>query len=595
MEAPNLNHLWAKLLVEELVRNGIRRFVIAPGSRSAPLAVQAFRNGAAETLVHFDERGAAFFALGSGLSGKPAAVICTSGTAVANCWPAVAEAFYSGIPLVVLSADRPPELQACGANQTMDQVNLFGAHVRAHLALPCPDAQIPPESILTGIDAVIAAGLGQDKGPVHINCMFREPLAPIPIAAPWPDFYMSRLNSWDTVHSPYTFWETPQTSLTPEQVTGLAEILSSTNKGLLVIGRLHTPNERDAVLTLANKLHWPVLADCTSGCRRMDCCKGLIAHYDLILRSTKFADCILPECVLHLGDVVISKHLQEFLRRVEGPYIQMVSRAGNRDSLHGVTRRYTADLALACSQLSERLEARPAGEYLKRFISASETVQSLCEKQLDNDDVLTELAVARIVDSALPADMALFLGNSMPVRYMDCFASSCHAAQTQANRGLSGIDGNIATAAGMGWGTPSGAASLIGDMAALHDMNSLALLKNAASPVLLILLNNRGGGIFSHLPIAGYTDVAGPCFVNPHSFHFEAAAQMFDIAYKRVHEKQDLLESLKSASNLRNSFILEVMIDHKLNLSIHHSFFAEVTLTLDTQFAEMAQAVSGRP
>ncbi len=595
MEAPNLNHLWANLLVEELIRNGIRRFVIAPGSRSTPLAVQAFRNGKAETVVHFDERGAAFFALGSGISGNPAAVICTSGTAAANCWPAVAEAFYSGIPLLVLSADRPPELQACGANQTMDQVNLFGDHVRAHLELPCPDTLIPPESILTGIDAVMAAGLGHNKGPVHINCMFREPLAPISVAAPWPDSYMSRLKSWDAVHAPYTCWETPRTALTFEQVTGLTEMLSSTDKGLLVIGRINDPDECDAVSALANKLHWPVLADCTSGCRRMDCCKGLIAHYDLLLRSTKFVDCIQPECVLHLGDVVVSKHLQEFLRRVQGPYIQMESRAGNRDSSHTVTRRHTADLALACRQLSERLEARPAGEYLKRFLSASETVRSICQKRIDDDNTLTELAVARSVDSALPPDMALFLGNSMPVRYMDCFAFAGRSAQIQANRGLSGIDGNIATAVGMGWDTPSGSAALVGDMAALHDINSLALCGNSVSPFLLIIINNRGGRIFSHLPIAEYADVIEPCFVNPHSFHFEAAAQMFNIEYKRIYEKQELFESLKSASNLHNSLILEVMIDHKLNCSVHDSFFTGVTQTLNMQFAKTDQSVAAGP
>ncbi|HOH31120.1 MAG TPA: thiamine pyrophosphate-binding protein [Candidatus Hydrogenedentes bacterium] len=203
--------------------------------------------------------------------------------------------------------------------------------------------------------------------------------------------------------------------------------------------------------------------------------------------------------------------------------------------------------------------------------------------------------MARSVDSALPPDMALFLGNSMPVRYMDCFAFAGRSAQIQANRGLSGIDGNIATAVGMGWDTPSGSAALVGDMAALHDINSLALCGNSVSPFLLIIINNRGGRIFSHLPIAKYADVIEPCFVNPHSFHFEAAAQMFNIEYKRIYEKQELFESLKSASNLHNSLILEVMIDHKLNCSVHDSFFTGVTQTLNMQFAKTDQSVAAGP
>lgn len=576
MEAPNLNHLWAKMIIEEFVRNGIRRFVIAPGSRSAPLAVQAFYNDSAETMVHFDERGAAFFALGCGCSGEPAAVICTSGTAVLNCWPAVAEAYYSGIPLVILSADRPPELQACGANQTMDQINIFGNHVRACLNLPCPDVQIPPESLLTKLDSVLAAGLLWERGPVHINCMFREPLAPIPIENAWPDSYMQRIKRWLTLSGPFTRWEATRKTLTPEQYAHLAKTLSSTEQGILVVGSLHTPEEQQAVLTLANSLRWPVLADITSGCRRPDLCPYVIPQYDWLLRSPRFRGANLPRCVLHLGDVVVSKYLQEFLKCADGPYIQISSRSDNRDPVCSASIRHVADIVTVCHHLTDLIEPRHTDTYLKRFLSVAEAVQKKCGEWIDDRNELTELTVGRIVAGTMPSDMALFIGNSMPIRDMDCLAACCGAKRIHANRGLSGIDGNIATASGMRWCSAAGAVALMGDVAALHDLNSLAFCSKLPSPLIILIINNHGGGIFSFLPISQFADVAQSCFINPHALNFESAAAMFNIGYKYVMTKPEFIDTLQLAIQNSRSMIMEIRIDSEKNLDSHRILNEEV-------------------
>lgn len=580
MEATDLNSLWASLLVEELARIGVTRFVIAPGSRSTPLAVAAFRNSNADTLVHFDERGAAFFALGCARMGSPAAVICTSGTAVANCLPAVAEAFHAALPLVILSADRPPELQACAANQTMDQAELFGRHVRGCLNLPCPDASIPAEVVLTKIDALLAAGLLDTPGPVHINCMFREPLAPVAGARQWPEMCPEGLESWQRSDLPFVKWEKSARTLSSAQCADLARVLSGAEKGLVLIGRLYEPGEQAAALKLASDLGWPVFADITSGCRRFDSSPHLVCHYDVMLRSAKFRELCTPDCVLHLGDVFVSRQLQEHLRRVRPEYIQISSRFENRDPLHRVTRRLAVDISTLPENLGVLFNPPRTG-FRDALVAADETAFRSLRRAVDSESGLTELTIAQALDEILPSNVALLLGNSMPVRDMDILARHCRPTVVHANRGVSGIDGNLATAAGMKWSSPAGLVALIGDMAALHDLNSLALLSTIWAKVIVIIVNNQGGGIFSFLPIAEHGDVFEPCFTNPHSWRFEHAAAQFNLDYIRVENKEAFEASLRAALERRTSLVLEVAVGRDGNVRAHRRCYADVARDVD--------------
>lgn len=581
MEANDLNAFWAGLLVEELTRNGVTRFVIAPGSRSTPLAVAAFRSPKASVMVHFDERGAAFFALGCALAGNPAAVICTSGTAVANCAPAVAEAFNSALPLVVLSADRPPELQECGANQTMEQAGLFERHVRDHLNLPCPDAAIPPQVLLARVDAVLASGLVGTPGPVHINCMFREPLAPNPDGMSWQEACPETLADWKEGTAPFTRWEKPCRSLSLAQCGELESLLAGSAKGLLMIGRLNDPLETAAAMELATMLGWPVVADITSGCRNDGRIPNLIGHYDLLLRSGKFRELCAADCVLHVGDVFVSKYLQEHLRGLNAAYVQISPRSDNRDPLHRVTRRYTLDLATLPGQLRNMIRPRPRNTWLDSLLAVDKEAGKRLHAALRTDSRLTELAVAEAVESFLSPEMALFIGNSMPVRDLDVLLRNCPSPVIRANRGVSGIDGNLATAAGMKWNLPGGVAVLIGDMAALHDLNSLALLSKVDGPMVVMVVNNQGGGIFSFLPIARHGDVLDPCFTNPHSWQFDHAAAMFGLDYVRVDTWGALEEALQSASDGRSSRLIEIAVDREYNVRSHQRIYNEIARDMD--------------
>ncbi len=584
MKAPNLNQLWANLIIEEMIRAGVGHFVVAPGSRSAPLAAAAFRNPRAAVQVHFDERGAAFMALGCGRAGKPAAVICTSGSAVANCLPAVVEAKSSALPLAVLSADRPPELQSCGANQTMEQPRLFGRFVFAEESLPCPDLAVPPEALLTKVDALMAQCCVVGRGPVHMNCMFREPLAPIQVDVPGIDGYVEGLDGWSRGALPYARWMSPNVGLSMEQVRDLASRLAGVRHGLLLIGRLHCEEERAASLALAEVLGWPVFADVASGCRPAVPLKNGVPHYDLLLRSERFREACAPECVLHLGDAFVSKRLQERLAWVRPEYIHVSPRSENRDPLHRATRRYQADIVEICRLLTAALSRRedePA--YLAPYVKAEACAREYMAARLDDCAAWDELHIAGRVGACMKAEETLYLGNSMPVRDMDMALHGCAAADIHANRGVSGIDGNIATAAGMAWASGRPVTAVVGDVAALHDMNSLSLLSRLDAPVTLVIVNNGGGGIFSFLPIAEHQDLFGPCFVNPHAYGFEQLAAMFGLHWEKASSAAEFEAALAAGAVSRGSRVIEARVDREVNVSAHQACWAELAALTDAR------------
>ena len=257
-------------MIEELVRNGVSSFCISPGSRSTPLAAAAARHPGARTVVHYDERGASFFALGQARgSGRPAVMICTSGTAVANCLPAVVEASMDMIPLIVLTADRPPELRDTGANQTIDQSQLFGNHVLWQADLPCPDDKLDPTYRLTTIDQAVYRAQNMPAGPVHLNCMFREPLEPLP-SDDCRAVLSESIENWKAGSKPYTNYASPIVTPDTDTLKEYAGIINDASCGLLLVGSLHSEKDSQAVRLLSKHLGWPTLPDIRSGLRLDD-------------------------------------------------------------------------------------------------------------------------------------------------------------------------------------------------------------------------------------------------------------------------------------------------------------------------------------
>lgn len=583
IDAGSLNRLWSSLLIEELARHGVEYCCISPGSRSSPLTVAAARHRRVRTIVCHDERGAAFHALGyARAAGKPAVLLCTSGTAAANYYPALIEAALDHVPLLALSADRPPELQETGANQTIRQSHLFGSYCKWFFALPCPTPTIAPAMLLTTVNQAVYQALGYPAGPVHLNCAFREPLEPAtqPVA---PD-YLDSLSRWLESNTPYTRYPPARPMPVSDDVERISQLIDAAPAGLAVVGRLSAAVERDAVERLLRRLQWPVHADVTSGLRLG---AGPVTYYfDQLLLSAALRSRYRPTVLLHLGGQVVSKRLLEFID--DSPslehYIVVQPHPGRYDPTHRVSWHVEAAIEPFCEALSARLE--PGGGQARELTALSAAVDAVTQAFIESEPSLNEIAVARTLSEHIPADHGLWLASSMPIRDMDMYASPAGPpVRVGANRGASGIEGGVAAAAGFAVGLNRPVTLLTGDLALLHDLNSLLLVTKIQQPLIIVVINNDGGGIFSFLPIAAYEDVFEPYFVAPHGLRFQAAAQLFGLDYAAPATLVEFIACYRAALAAGKSSLIEVITDRDENRRLHRTLQRAIVERIDRHWA----------
>ncbi|WP_051326766.1 2-succinyl-5-enolpyruvyl-6-hydroxy-3-cyclohexene-1-carboxylic-acid synthase [Aliagarivorans taiwanensis] len=514
-QAHNLNVLWAELLIEECLRWGIRDFCIAPGSRSTPLTVAVARHPKANAHCHFDERGLGFFALGMAKTQQRCvALITTSGTAVANLYPAVIEARQTGVPLLLLTGDRPAELLDSGANQAIIQQRIFADYPVFQAVLPEPTTAISPAMLLGSVDNALAAQQ-QSPGPVHFNCPFREPFYPEQNQQHLAD-YLAPLANWLSTDQPYTRY--PQSGV---QIATEARWLDwQQRKGLVVVGQ-QTPAQARAILAWAEQLGWPVVADVQSQLQGLP---GVISQAELLVRQPDTAKALEPELIVQFGGFLVGKRLQNWLASSDAEYWYVDVLKLRHDPSHRLQQRWVC-------RASEWLTAHPAStqhrDYAKLWRAVSNKVQPLIDAALRED---SELSACAALAMSLPAASQLFIGNSMLVRLFEALGCDISAAEVQCNRGASGIDGLIASAAGQAAASGQSTTLIIGDTSALHDLNSLALAKRYRLNVLVV--NNDGGEIFKLLPGLNDPQLAQDYYQMPHQLDFSAAAQQFKLAYR---------------------------------------------------------------
>ena len=632
-EPSGINQIWADLLVEELIRAGVGLFCIAPGSRSAPLALAVAAHPRAQCVMHYDERGTAFCALGYGrATRRPAAWITTSGTAVANGMPAVVEASMDAVPMLLVTADRPPELRAAGANQTIDQVKIFGNYVRWQFDLPTPDPAIDPAVVLTTADQAVYRATRMPAGPVHLNVMYREPLFSNPDRSRYAD-YLDRLQAWRDSETPYTRYgsvadisKTPisghesaaDISKTPISGFGSANNISEilitysfdaprfeslmhdlrrAKRGLVVAGRLHTRSQADAVRRLAHKLGWPLLPDVCSQLRFSGASSAdwytdgvaedggvMASRYDLALVSEAFRASHAPDAVLYFGGAAVSTRLNVWLADVRPALFAVVRESPDRmDTGHCVTEYVETGIAPFCQSVIDYLEkgsgeGKGAGnkDWTESWAAASDAVARTMDEHMPAD--LSEPAVARFLSQHTPDEATLVLASSMPIRDMDMFGGTAGRSPfVAANRGASGIDGAVATAVGLAYGRRSPVTLLVGDLGLLHDLNSLALAASAPEPVVIVVINNHGGGIFSFLPVARCGEAFEPMFGTPHPYRFEHAARMFGLGYDHVRDMDALSEAYAGALASGSAQVIEVTTDRAENLHLHRRLEALIS------------------
>lgn len=521
MTPSTINRIWARLVMHSLQRAGVEDICIAPGSRSTPLTLEAeLLRGAFPELqlhTHFDERGLGFLALGlAKASGKPVAVIVTSGTAVANLLPAVAESRLTREKLVLLTADRPPELIQCGANQAISQPGIFGEHADMATNLPSPTAKISPAWLLS----TLSEGLyrqSQQGGSYHINCPFPEPLYGEMESV---DEYLSPVSDWLLGSEPYLRF----TSSTPDFAPALSDWSHLQHqKGVLVVGKV-SQTDRRAIGRLAEKLGWPLLCDPQAG-------EGSgYAGFDVWLQNAACKVVLVQaELVVQFGSRLVSKRLGQFIQGFQGQYWLVENHPGRLDPFNRKGIRFIASPEAVASLMCERTLTSANNNWASSLLSASASYfHRLQVKKESGTARLSELALATDFANWLEGTSDLFIGNSMAVRLLDmcCNLPPC-AVYT--NRGASGIDGLIATACGVQRSRKRSMVMLVGDTSALYDLNSLALLARNPYPLALVVINNDGGGIFDMLPVP---DAKKETFYRmPHGVEFRHVAAMFGLSY----------------------------------------------------------------
>lgn len=573
----NINAIWAWLIVEELVRCGVSTFFISPGSRSTPLTTAIARHPGTQTIVHFDERGAAFAALGYGRAcRRPAVWVTTSGTAVANGLPAVIEASIDTVPLLLLTADRPPELRQTGANQTILQPGIFGDYLRWNTDAPPPSADIPASFVLTTVDQAVHRTLQGAGGPVHVNWMFREPLAPeSDVINDTP--YLNSVTVWQSHKQPFTVYALSRQIQDVAAINALTEQLRHCKRGIIVAGRMATAADAQAVADLAATWGWPLFVDIGSQLRLGSGHASRIAYYDALLTEPVFEDLGVPDAVLHFGRRSTSKRLYQWIEKVSSPVYAVIDTFPERfDPAHHVTHRAEADIVCSCEMLKE-VSVSSNETWLKGWQQRNQDASKVLGDLFEDEENLTEPLVARLISEKLHSDDALFVANSMPVRDMDAFATDAGPQAIVAlNRGASGIDGIVATAAGFALGHRKRTTLLIGDLSLLHDLNSLAILCTLPEPLIVVVINNNGGGIFSFLPIATHTDVFETFFGTPHNLQFQHAARLFELQYYAPSTRSAFIEVYQDAIKSLKSTIIEVTTDRRNNHAVHKHIESEV-------------------
>lgn len=575
----NRNILWGQIFIDELARSGLKAVCAAPGSRHTPLMLAFAKHPDIQVYSHLDERSASFFALGLALaSDAPVALVCSSGTAGANMYPAIIEAHQSRVPLIVLTADRPHELRHSGANQTIDQIKMFGDFVLWFVDMPLPEANPPAiaiRNLRTTANRAYAKANGLRKGVVHLNFPFRKPLEPTPVEGDMldtPQGAEAKDNGkafTDIILGSSIF----DTYVDKDRLKEIAEIISDEENGIIIAGGAITKSKNliDAVASLSMMCNYPILAESLSHLRIRDTNISSLGGYDYFLTTTNNP----PNVVIRIGNVPISASINTFLKNTKIKYLMQISPSGEwMDDSHLTTHFLTFNETLALAHpLVEKWKRRPKSDLWNEYEKSEKTTWDTIDHEIETGAYFDGAVVYDVVD-LIPHESTLFVGNSLPVRHLDQFGKpQDKRIYTYANRGASGIDGNISTALGAGSARPNKPlVGIFGDITFYHDMNGLLAVHRCGVPITIVLINNDGGGIFNRLPIKDYEPEFTEYFITPHGLDFSHTAKLYGLDYIQIDAREGqreartaFREAFSEVVGSAKSTIIEVQTDGKFD------------------------------
>lgn len=562
-QTATFNRTWARVVLSALTRYGVQHFCIAPGSRSTPLTLEALhlqRQGAAECHSHFDERGLGFYALGiAKATNRPVAVIVTSGTAAANLLPAVIEASLTHHKLIVITADRPPELIGCGANQAIQQIGIFADYPVAAVNLPKPSEVFTANWLVSTVEQACTKQ-AQQGGVVHINAPFAEPLYDADETAIGTDPWLAPISRW---------FNQPNAKWIDQQATQQDVLMHEnwdywrTKRGVLVVGKL--PLEQGMGLkSWAETLGWCLISDVQSGI------EAALPYADIWLSNKTVEQRLLQaDIVIQFGSQLVSKRVNQFLQAFKGEFWVVDE---THDYLNQHAHHQTRFVAKAhhFTRVHPPLRQKP---WLLEPLALSNFCETFIEQQVGGN--LNEASLAHHIERVLPPNSNLFLGNSLFVRLVDALCKLPEGQPIYTNRGASGIDGLIATVAGIAKGNGLPTVAVIGDVSALHDLNSLALLRQISQPTLLFVVNNNGGAIFDMLPVE--PQAKEKFYRLSHNLEFSQVATMFGLEYLRPYTWADLGTKLKQAYARKGVTIIEIKVNDQEGSALYKSMLEQIS------------------
>jgi len=559
-------------LVDELSAVGVEDVVISPGSRSTPISMLVNEHPSLNGRIAVDERGAGFFALGIAKSTKkPTALICTSGTAAANYFPAIAEAKESRIPLIVITADRPHELRDVGAPQAMNQLGMYGNFVKQFIELALPEANEGMyQYVRTAINRLYKSTMTAPKGPVHINVPVREPLVP--------NFEIEDLfQAGKRSEVMYTHTIQTNATLALQMSEQIMDKISGKEKGLLVCGPYTDETALPKIVQLGEKLGFPIICDPLSNARSMkQISNHLIDAYDTFLRFDNMKEELEADIIIRFGAMPVSKAFTQYIKRTDNveQYVIDEGELWRDPTLQANTMISCSDIAFCDALLELPIDRNViSNEWLEKWTSINQkTKVGLMEAK--KSDELFEGKIVQLLEKYMPESSMIFVGNSMPIRDVDTFFTvNDKNIEIAGNRGVNGIDGTIATALGMAT-TGKDVYLLVGDLTFYHDMNSLVLSKLHNLPITVILINNNGGGIFSFLPQSKEEKHFETLFGTPLGIEFEHATRLFGGEHYKIENWDQFINLMgQKQTGLR---VLELETNRQENYEMHQKIWSKV-------------------
>lgn len=573
----NRNYLWSESFVNALANVGLKYCCISPGSRNTPLTIAFAQNKNIKSFINVDERNSAFLALGlAKSSGTPVAVVCTSGTATAEIYPAIIEAYQQRVPLIICTADRPGILINTGANQTINQNNIFVNHIRYFFDAGLPSTKlIKIKKFLERLKKTLYVGLIKDRGPVHINFPFEKPLEP--------DSYTDRisLQTKNKINLLETFSlkrKTGTTKLSTSQRKLLGDI-KKFQKGLIIIGP-QEPLYRLRRLTsiFSQVTGYPVFAD---GCSQLRYGKhnksNILINFDTLLRLHKYSKSFKPELIIQFGRTPTSKSLEKFFCADKSKRYVINEFADNADPARTAFRTFKSSPEMLFEKLLCELNRvefkRKSSGFAAKLISDDKLIETYKKIHFNKIKFPNEIKIIQEVLKLIPDNCNLFISNSTPVRDLDNFGNLCDRdIRVFNNRGASGIDGITSTAIGIAYDSKQPTILITGDLSFYYDINTLVNIKTITLPFIIILINNNGGGLFRTLPISKNKKYFNDFFLAGQKLNFNKIVSSFGIEHKEIENLNRLSSEFLSSLKTNKAIVFEIKTDSKVSLKIRQDF-----------------------